>query len=246
MSNIEPLIEEELLTNAKATSLRFKGASFFNPGTLTMVLGCGGIGSHVAYLLDAQECHLIVYDMDILEEHNIGTQLFQDSSYINSAKVHALRDFLTLSRRLDEDLRSFHDSNIFKNEAYDENSLICNYTFSCFDNMAARKLAFEKWCEIESTDKIFIDGRMLADQGMIYVVTPGKEEKYRETLFDDSEVEEGPCSNRATAFCAFFISSLMVNIFNNYISNIKEGDNLREVPFGVRFILPLMMITEIP
>ena len=229
---------QEIQENSLSTSLRFKGADFFHPGTTCMVLGCGGIGSHVAYLLNKQECALIIYDPDMVEIHNVGTQMLGGLNNVGSTKIDAYRHFI---------LNFFEEepANIYIPEFYDEKSLENPYVFSCFDNMKARKTAFEKWCSIEDPDKIFIDGRMLADQGMIYAIRPGMEEKYKETLFDDSEVEEGPCSNRATAFCAFFTSSMMVNIFNNFLSNKRYGDEVKVIPFGIRFVLPIMMIEEI-
>jgi hypothetical protein len=109
--------------------------------------------------------------------------------------------------------------------------------------MEARKIAFEKWCAVDDPNKIFIDGRMLSDQGMVYCVIPGREEAYKATLFSDEEVDEGPCSNRATSFCGFFTSSLMVAGLNNHLANLAHEMILKVVPFKVRFILPLMQIT---
>jgi hypothetical protein len=83
---------------------------------------------------------------------------------------------------------------------------------------------------------------MLADQGMVYCVVPGREAAYEETLFEDSEVDEGPCSNRATSFCAFFTSSLMVANFNNHLANLKHGMALKPVCFKTRYVLSMGLI----
>jgi molybdopterin/thiamine biosynthesis adenylyltransferase len=125
---------------------------------------------------------------------------------------------------------------------FGKDSMIAPVVFSCFDNMEARKLMFEKWCE-QDDKQIFIDGRMLAEQGMVYAVTPDKIERYKETLFDDSEVEDQDCSYKATTHCGKLISSLMTAVMNNYVANeIVTGMPIREVPFEINFNLQLLDI----
>lgn len=226
----------EIEINAPERVLRFKGADFYTPGAQVLLLGAGGIGSHVGTLLAKQDCILHMYDMDRVEEHNLGGQLYQEK-HIGIFKVEALYDSIAeIIGENNMDLFSLHRT------PYDENSLEDSFVFSCFDNMAARKLAFEKWKNVKDPNKIFVDGRMLADQGVVYCVVPGREEAYEATLFDDSEVDEGPCSNRATSFGAFFTSALMVANFNNHLANLKHGMSIKTVCFKTRYALSLGLI----
>ena len=69
---------------------RFKGASWFPKGNeLILVGGCGGIGSWVTFFLARIGYLPIVYDFDVIEEHNIGGQLFRHSD-IGRLKVSAI------------------------------------------------------------------------------------------------------------------------------------------------------------
>jgi hypothetical protein len=83
---------------------------------------------------------------------------------------------------------------------------------------------------------------MLAEVGMVYVVQKGQEEEYRKTLFEDSDVEEAPCSFKSTSHCGALISSLMVSGFNNFLTNKKTGFDDRVVAFHTDFELPLMSV----
>ena len=191
----------------------------------------GGIGSWLSFLLGRMGCHLYLFDNDEIDETNMGGQLYQ-SGQIGMSKVEAaLNNVYTFSG----------NSNIETFSKYTEESESCPIMFSCFDNMKARKLMFENWAAGDDRS-IFIDGRMLAESFQIYAVLPGSEDRYRESLFDDSEVEEQPCSAKATSHTAAMISSMMVGIFTNYLSNIKTEMNIREVPFFTSFETHLLTL----
>lgn len=81
---------------------------------------------------------------------------------------------------------------------------------------------------------------MLAESFQIFAVLPGTEDRYRETLFEDSEVQDQPCSAKATSHCGAMISSMMVGILTNYLSNVATNMNIREVPFKTTFEIPLL------
>ena len=190
-----------------------------------LVGGVGGIGSWLSFLLGRMGCNLYLFDNDEVDETNMGGQLYQ-SSQIGMSKVEAAN----------LNIYSFSDNS--KTETfttYSEDSEACPITFSCFDNMKSRKIMFDIWAENHNGEGIFIDGRMLAESFQIYAVLPGSENRYRETLFDDSEVQDQPCSAKATSHTAAMISSMMVGIFTNYLSNIKTEMNIREVPFFTSF-----------
>ena len=58
-------------------------------------------------------------------------------------------------------------------------------------------------------------------------------------LFEDSEVEDAPCTMRQTSHSACMIASHMVASFTNHITNIYERETVRDVPFFYEFFIPL-------
>lgn len=203
------------------TQQRFKDLSWFDPDYEITIGGAGGIGSWTAFLLGRIGYTLYIYDYDIIERHNLGGQLFS-LDQVGQAKVNALA----------ENIEKFSENSNVQaiNDKLDENSLITDICFSCFDNMKARKTMFEKW-KASETRKVFIDGRMSAELFQIYIVIPGREEEYEKSLFEDSEVEEQPCTMKATSHCASTIAGLMTAAFTNYVANEKEGVVFRAIPF---------------
>lgn len=213
---------------------RFKDAPWF-PETdeLCLVGGAGGIGSWLSFFLVRAGFKPIVYDFDIIEEHNLGGQLFRKSD-INIAKVVALHDIIKTF--CGEEISTF-------NEKIDENSPTHHFCFSAFDNMKARKDLFEVWkrsipgCPVQP---VFIDGRLTMEQLQIFCVTPDRIIEYEtEHLFDDSEVEDAPCTMRQTSHTAAMIASKMVSMFTNHITNIYEREVVRDVPFFYEHFVPV-------
>lgn len=131
---------------------------------------------------------------------------------------------------------------------FEENSPIDNIVFSCFDNMAARKLLFSKWKEYQLSKtkeyreqnpneiNIFLDGRLVAEQFQVFTVKSMNDIKaYETTLFSDDEVDPLPCSYKATCHTGSLIAGVMVANFLNHVVNKKIGDNIRDVPFYIQF-----------
>ena len=232
IDNIEVAEPTPVVDNAPEHHARFKGIPWYDPNYSMILGGVGGIGSMLAFMLGRAGYTLILFDDDRVEKHNQGNQLF--SSYdIGSFKTEAVRKMLT-------EYSNNYDSQIF-NSKYTEASEYDDIMFSCFDNMAARKVFFENWCK-NPNRKIFIDGRLAMEYWQIYTVVPGQEDRYRATLFDDSEVEDAPCTVKATSHCGAMIASVMMGIFTNYIFNVKLGDNLREIPFKTAFDIPTIQL----
>ena len=224
---IEGVNTNENEINLNPRHARFSDLMWYDPNDPphALVGGVGGIGSWLSFLLGRMGCNLYLFDNDEIDETNMGGQLYQ-SGQIGMSKVEAAS----------MNIYSFsNNSNIETFSKYTEESEACPITFSCFDNMKSRKIMFDTWAENHDGNGIFIDGRMLAESFQIYAVIPGREDRYRETLFDDSEVEEQPCSAKATSHTAAMIAGMMVGIFTNYMSNIKTEMDLREVPFFTSF-----------
>lgn len=219
---------------------RFKDAPWFpKDNELVMIGGAGGIGSWLTNWLTRAGYAPIVYDYDTIEEHNLGGQMFRKTD-IGKFKVHALANII--KEFCDVDITTFTN-------AIDLNSPTHYFMFSAFDNMRARRDLFEVWkrsipnCPVTP---IFIDGRLEMEQMQIFCVTPDKIEEYEAQLFDDSEVEDAPCTLKQTSHAAGIISGLMTSFFTNHMTNIYERELLRDVPFYFEFFIPISLVnTEI-
>ena len=237
-------------------SSRFKDAPWFpKEETNVIVGGAGGIGSWLTLMLSRAGFFPIVYDFDILEEHNLAGQLYTKSdAEAMVPKVDALKGLC----------KQFADTDItVMNERYTKDSMSHNYVFSAFDNMQARKDMFAAWKEyvkewedfkdivdaahipnISLSEPIFIDGRLTAEQMQIFCVTPDKIEEYEKHLFDDTEVQDAPCTMKQTSHSAAMIASHMVGFFTNHMTNNAVKDKDRTVPFFWEYFIPINYINE--
>ena len=232
---------QEIPTNSatllvdEATS-RFSSAIWYeNIQKKTVILaGVGGIGSYVGFLLARMKpASMFIYDDDIVEAVNMSGQLYGQSD-LGRAKVSALADMI---RNYAGYSSVFAISERFTNESEASDIMICG-----FDNMAARRLFFNKWVnhvqskpEDERKNCLFIDGRLAAEEFQVLCIKGDDEyniNRYsNEYLFSDAEADETICSYKQTTFCANMIASYMVNLFVNFCANQCEPLIDRDLPF---------------
>lgn len=209
----------------KDTELRYASAPYFqdSENITILLLGAGGIGSNTAFALSRSiKSTIIVVDYDIVETHNTGTQFFIKDS-IGKSKVDGLSDTLT----------KFATSAKFQYfNAKTTGDIISPITITAFDNMEARKLSFEAWCNLPDRE-IFIDGRLIADQYTVYTVLPGNEDRYRETLFDDADIPAAPCTYKQTSHFGLLIGARITNIMLNFITNKLAKEDICRIPFSI-------------
>jgi hypothetical protein len=214
-----------------AEHVRFSEAQWYDEDLPEVTIGgVGGIGSWLTIMLSRIGVSCYIHDMDTLDETNMAGQLYPISE-IGKYKEDAVIKMASL-------LCSTID--ITKMGEFTEDDFTCAITFSAFDNMKARKLMFEAW-KRNPEKELFIDGRMLMEQGMIFCVTPDKIDAYEQHLFEDSEVLDQPCSAKATSHSGAIIAGLMVSAYTNYLTNMKLGIDVRDVPFKFDYMLQLMM-----
>lgn len=217
---------------------RFKDAPWFpKENESVMIGGAGGIGSWLTLFLTRAGFKPIVFDFDVIEEHNTGGQLFRMSD-VGKHKVAALS---TIINEFGNDFISGFISRI------DENSPMHHFMFSAFDNMKARRDMFEIWKTSVTSSQvmpIFIDGRLEMEQMQVYCVTPDRIADYEATLFNDNEVEDAPCTMKQTSHAAAMIATLMTSFFTNHMVNVYERERVREIPFYHEFFIPLAMTTN--
>ena len=244
---------QEIPTNSatllidEATS-RFSSASWYeNIQKKTIILaGVGGIGSHLGFLLARMKpASMFIYDNDIVETVNMSGQLYGQSD-LGTPKVTALSKMI---KNYAGYSGVFAISEKFTDESEASDIMICG-----FDNMAARKLFFDKWVnhvqskpEKERKNCLFIDGRL--DAEMFQILCIRGDDNYNinrynnEFLFSDAEADETICSYKQTTFCANMIASYMVNLFVNFCAN--EVGGCRDLPFFTEYnAIPMYLKTE--
>jgi len=205
---------------------RFKGASWFNHlDSKIMVIGAGGIGSHLIFQLSRLGPDLIVYDGDEVSSVNTAGQLYGDSQ-IGQSKVSAIESLTKLLS--DKELESYE-------EMYTEDSPTHSIIFTGLDNMEARKIVYRNWIEeYRGTEAILIDGRLNAESFQIYTLLANKPEflaKYeKEALFNDEEAVGQDCSYKQTTYAAALIAGEMISNYVNWVGLTKRGFPFR-VPF---------------
>lgn len=188
-----------------------------------LVGGVGGIGSNMLYYMTKTiPGSYYIFDPDIVEQHNIGTQFFMPIR-IGRNKVAAIRTLL-LDFGIDSSIQGFTTA-ISKNDGN-----IMPITISAFDNMLARKDLFHNWKQLK-TREIFIDGRLSANIYQVFVVIPGREEWYEKTLFNDADVPNAPCTFKQTAYFGGLIGARMTHVLVNYLSNKAMNEDVMNIPY---------------
>lgn len=212
---------------------RFEDAMWFDwlQNREIVLLGAGAIGSWTALCLSRIGCKLHIYDMDTIEAHNLGGQLFSTQD-VGSKKTEITAALCAVY--------SGAPGKVVEYGEYNEKSFTSNIVISGLDNMKTRKLAFEKWVnyieELEDEEKktcIFIDGRLMAESYQVYGVTPDKIEEYRATLFEDATLEEALCTLKSTTHCSMGVAKEIASILTNFAANKAYGADVREVPFKI-------------
>lgn len=205
---------------------RFQDAQWYDPDYEITVGGAGSIGSWLLLFLARIGYTIYLYEMDRVEAHNIGGQLYGQDD-IGATKQESIR------RRLQDLAMHQQVESVGK---YEAGSFVTPISFSCFDNMEARQLMFEKWKEsiVEDQLNLFVDGRLTAESFQMYIVTPERIDAYEETLFEDDDIEDLPCSYKSTSHVAAMLASHMTTALTNAISIEKMGP-VRDIPFETRY-----------
>lgn len=239
------------ITKVEGQYGRVKGANWF-PLLYkkdVMVLGQGGIGSWTTLLLSRIGCTLHVFDMDTFEDHNMTGQLVPYDS-IGLNKALAMKKVVN---NFSPSCSIMHYPERYTQDSFSNSIMICG-----FDNMKARRVAFDNWKNIlyglsekDRANCFFQDGRLLAEQLQIFNISGNdydKIDKYEnEYLFKDEEVEEAECTFKQTSHCAAMIASHMVGFLTNWVSNVdtvnKGGKPIRQVPFRYEYLIPLNYVS---
>lgn len=248
---------EGIIQQIDQSKVRFSDAPWYKPNDSSLeisIFGLGSIGSWTSLLISKLGIFKSIFldDLDNVNEVNLAGQLYFSDS-IGIDKVTAIYKVLRIFGEKNT-INTYTDDIL----SGDVDDLILPISISAFDNMAARKYLFEKWINNISLDyysdiylknikgdlitpKIFIDGRLNAEQFEIFFVTPDKIEDYRKYLFDDKDVLDLPCSFKYTSHFAAGIAYNIVKGLTNYLTNIYMDEEVRDVPFRYFEFGPLFL-----
>lgn len=225
----DPIPTNPTLEDSDPT-LRFKGASWAElMRTIKVTIGgVGGIGSWTSLLVSRLNPYTIkLYDPDRIERVNLAGQLFRETA-IGTAKVQEASWIIN------------NFSYYYSIETFASTAIISPIFIAGFDNMSARSYNFHTWREKYGNDPkaIFIDGRLAAEEFQVYCVLGGDEysiNRYKDTLFNDSEAEEPICSYKQTSYMAAMIAAIITNLLVNFVANMTGLEFRRDLPFLTRY-----------
>lgn len=207
-----------------------------------MLLGQGGIGSWVGFLLARIGVNLYTFDHDTYEAHNMTGQMVRTQD-VGKKKTAAMKDIIN---------EFSPDCLIETNDKYLKSSMTNNIVICGFDNMEARKISFENWkagIDPENPhDYFFQDGRLNVEQYQIFNICGNRPDliKFYETqyLFDDSKVPEAECTFKQTSHSAAMIAGHMVGFLTNWAFNVSKKSSIRTVPFKHEYVTAVNLTTN--
>jgi molybdopterin/thiamine biosynthesis adenylyltransferase len=184
-----------------------------DPDKLTQqiaIVGAGGIGSWAALALTKLGCkYLSVFDFDKVEEQNVGCQIYRPED-IGRSKTGALVDILKGLFNDSGQLTAF-EYEINKESPATQDLAKYDFVIAAVDNMDTRKIIFESLLKSKT---VLIDGRMAGNSIQIFTIPMsdnGRVDFYKNTLFNSSEAEPVPCTERAVVYNCFVISGMIAD-----------------------------------
>jgi len=215
---------------------RFEGLDMNLSPYSVHICGCGAIGSSAAIQLARMGIvKFILYDMDMVEDVNIGVSQY-DYRHIGIQKVKALGYIL---QDINPEITIEESDGWFSEYLYDGGNDI---VILGFDSMKSRMDTVEiitvdclehKWKE----PVLLIDGRMGAEHYQQYIIIkPNILKKYKEIWYSDDDSEPEPCNLKATSYCSNMAGSFIANAVRKFAT---------EQPFNYNFSFnfPIMRLS---
>lgn len=211
---------------------------FLNPDVVDIpnvtIIGCGGIGSYVAYYLAQMGVtNLTVWDRDKVAEHNVSNQNFT-LSQVGQFKVDAIRD--AIIEKTGETINVKRQ--FFNSESQIDDGIVILAT----DSIASRELVYNVIKDVPEITYM-IDGRLGGELCTVLSIdmTDSEQKKfYESTIFPSDEAEGLPCTGKAIIYVAariaaeitYHVKQAIINpadcntdILIDWVNNYMEVDN---------------------
>jgi hypothetical protein len=167
------------------------------------LIGVGGIGgSLVLPLIKLGIAHLTVWDDDLVEEHNIPSQLIYTPDDIGKPKVQAVAEF---AARYGVEITP-------RQERVTSDTTLQGIVISGVDSMASRQAIWEV-VHFDPEIPLYLDGRVGGEVLQLYACFPfdlDSADFYEATLFSDAESEPDACAARAVIHPVLCLASLII------------------------------------
>lgn len=175
------------------------------------IIGCGGIGSALALYASKMGAHTItLWDFDKFEIHNLPNQMCRVQD-VGKGKADAVANIIMDFEDIEVDVRP---------EEFDGDVEPNAVVIMAVDSMESRREIWESIKKLPISS--IIDGRMGLTALNVYSVDPSSKAQvdyYEETLWDDEEVAEIPCTAKATIFTAGTIASIICGHLTKLVRN---------------------------
>lgn len=179
---------------------------WFDPERCTSsvtIIGCGGIGSNVAFeLITMGFRRFVLYDDDAVEQRNLASQKAYRHSDLYKKKTEALAQVLIEYGATEV---TIHSRRFVADDEIDSPIVI-----GAVDSMASRKTIWEA-VENSPDVEMYLDGRLEGEIAQIFAVDPYSADWYTTSwLFSDEEASNvGTCTMRAIVYPATIMASVM-------------------------------------
>ena len=174
------------------------------------VIGLGAIGRQVALQLAAIGCRKVqLFDFDQVDHTNRTTQGYACRE-VGIAKVWAAR---TQMLAIEPDMRVE-----VVEDRYRAKYPVGDAVFCCVDSISARAAI---WRSVEPRCQFWTDGRMLGETIRVLAVADGSgRSRYPQTLFAQSEAQQGRCTSRSTIYAAGIAAGLMLHQLARWLRDL--------------------------
>ena len=210
------------MTDSNEASVEFaaRNRAVFNPLTFSHpvhVIGCGGMGSHIAVALARMgvglpQSPIYLHDYDMFEEHNLANQ-YMAKDHIGWSKIKAVR------RQL-KDIRPDIVVHTRRGEI-DRQIELSGVVFVCVDSMDARATIMETCLEGCKEVECVIETRMDAGAGISHCFDPNNSRHcdcWWEQCYSDDETDNmtGCSGNLSVISAVWGTASLALKQFEAY------------------------------
>jgi sulfur carrier protein ThiS adenylyltransferase len=189
-------------------------------GYHVLIVGVGAIGRQVAVQLAAMGAEsMTLVDPDIVGIENLAVQGFAHSD-LGRHKVEATAEAcraLLPGIRIQSEPERFRRLTFHGLESLSTPWRERIATFCCVDTMSSRRIV---WETARYRSAFFVDGRMVAETlRVICSVSPGTDDHYATTLFEDARAHPAPCTGRSTLYAASVAAGVMLSRFAMHMRN---------------------------
>lgn len=185
--------------------------------TPVTIIGCGGIGSNVAFeLVTMGFTRFVLYDDDVVEPRNLASQ-----------KAYRRRDlFRPKAEALAEILIEYGAEEVLVRQRYftADDEIDGSVVIGAVDSMKSRQAI---WQAVETSDaEIYLDGRLDGEVAQICAVVPYDGDWYsQQWLFgDELATKGGTCTMRMVVYPATVMAAVMCR----HLGNWQRGEAIRQ------------------